>query len=295
MMTKDEWLAKVAINKTVLREYIDEWHPSGSRRDKRQSLPITAPTSEMVRQRLVDVIKTKDPVKLFDAALEALDFMTIHKLLDETWFGVPESTSCWKIPGFSISVDLMDDPPEPEIIDVAVEQRVDEINKSRASLLSASGEITLTCECCGFSQQFKDTNEAFRAGWDAPPHFTQVICCDLCPSSGIVLSTMQGKPKDSMHQKAHAHWREHGRPEEFDTICVLDEHFSLSERETERASMHDRSLCKIIYADNGVRKEWLISAHPDKDDSTSLEAHLKKWIPTAVFIGYEFPNEQETT
>lgn len=32
----------------------------------------------------------------------------------DAWFGVPESTSCWSIPGFGQAVDLLDDPPEDQ-------------------------------------------------------------------------------------------------------------------------------------------------------------------------------------
>lgn len=43
--------------------------------------------------------------------------------------------------------------------------------------------MKLKCECCGFEQEFKDGEEAFQAGWDAPPHFSQYVSCNLCPGS----------------------------------------------------------------------------------------------------------------
>lgn len=67
--------------------------------------------------------------------------------------------------------------------------------------------MRLTCQCCGIEQEFKDGEEAFKAAWDAPPHFTGFIVCDLCPAVTVVL----GKG----HTKAHALWAAEGRPEEW--------------------------------------------------------------------------------
>ncbi len=73
------------------------------------------------------------------------------------------------------------------------------------------------CQCCGFEQDFLDGEAAFEAGWDAPPHFTGYICCNLCPAVCVVLN--------AGHKRAHAYWAEHGRPVEFDLHCVTDDQF----------------------------------------------------------------------
>jgi hypothetical protein len=77
---------------------------------------ITAPAAERaceeVRQRIKDQ-NDSDPLERFDTALEAGDWRTVYSLLDQAWFGVPETTSCWRIDGFTQAVDLMDDPPDP--------------------------------------------------------------------------------------------------------------------------------------------------------------------------------------
>ncbi len=70
--------------------------------------------------------------------------------------------------------------------------------------------MKLKCQCCGFEQEFADGEAAFEAGWDAPPHFTMVICCNLCPASFIVLGEV------ARHHVAHEHWKIHGRPKEFE-------------------------------------------------------------------------------
>jgi hypothetical protein len=67
--------------------------------------------------------------------------------------------------------------------------------------------ITLKCQCCGVVQIFTSPLEAFEKGWDCPPYFTQVVCCDLCPASFVVL----GIP----HTASHERWEREGRPKEF--------------------------------------------------------------------------------
>ena len=70
--------------------------------------------------------------------------------------------------------------------------------------------IKLTCECCGYTQEFIDGEEAFQVGWDAPPHFTGYVCCDLCPGSFVVLGITE------RHEHAQQCWAIYGRPKEFE-------------------------------------------------------------------------------
>ena len=75
--------------------------------------------------------------------------------------------------------------------------------------------ITLKCQCCGIEREFTDGDEAFAEGWDAPPHFSQYICCELCPAVCIILG--------ESHDIAHARWREKGRPADFSVAeCGTD-------------------------------------------------------------------------
>lgn len=82
--------------------------------------------------------------------------------------------------------------------------------------------MNLVCECCGFSQDFADGEEAFTEGWDAPPHFTGVITCGLCPSSYLVLN------EKKRHIPIHEKWEREGRPEEFsqETCLIEEDHVS---------------------------------------------------------------------
>ncbi len=76
--------------------------------------------------------------------------------------------------------------------------------------------MKLTCDCCGISAEFVDGEAAFQAGWDAPPHFTGYVACDLCPAVCIVLG--------ASHATAHALWAKEGRPAEFSIAkCGVDD------------------------------------------------------------------------
>ena len=133
-MTTERWMATVREHKDNLRQLILDWHPVSritQHRDKTHVLlddelievsaphgmPITAPTAEMacqtVRRKIIAEEGDKQsPVERFETALAAENVSEIMSLLSSAWFGVPESTDCWRIPGFSVACDLMDDPPE---------------------------------------------------------------------------------------------------------------------------------------------------------------------------------------
>jgi hypothetical protein len=122
-MTKEQWINQARANADDLRSLVSEYHPtrvSGRKQSHRRL--ITAPNAEAacrnVRSTIVEEQKAKpDPVERFDAALKIGDWAEVSGLLSDAWFGVPESTSCWRIRGFSAAVDLMDDPPEDEAIE----------------------------------------------------------------------------------------------------------------------------------------------------------------------------------
>jgi len=85
--------------------------------------------------------------------------------------------------------------------------------------------ITLTCECCNISEDFIDLEKAFDKGWDAPPHFTGYICCDLCPAAFIMLG------QKWKHIPIHKKWEKEGRPLEFsqETCVPLEDQASEEE------------------------------------------------------------------
>lgn len=114
-MTKGRWLEQVTSHRKELRQLIADYHPSTRSRGYLESKVITAPNAEMACENVRESIRSKekeDPLVKWDKAVSEGDIGTIMSLLSGAWFGVPESTECWSIPGFSKAVDLLDDPPE---------------------------------------------------------------------------------------------------------------------------------------------------------------------------------------
>ncbi len=117
-MTKQVWMAKVEANKVELRSFICNYHPANLRARKpsdKMATSITAPQAERACEIVREQIRRESldfPEMMFDIALAKGDSSTISSLLSSSWFGVPESTDCWRIEGFGTAVDLLDDPVE---------------------------------------------------------------------------------------------------------------------------------------------------------------------------------------
>ncbi len=102
--------------------------------------------------------------------------------------------------------------------------------------------MKLACQCCGFEREFEDGEEAFQAGWDAPPYFTVYVGCDLCPMTCLL--------GERSHAKAHALWAKEGRPKTFTVAkCADDERFGgpeLTEQEMDEVkAFAARALGKL--------------------------------------------------
>lgn len=112
-MTNQEWLDAVKSNQDILKSFIKDWHPTNIAR--KPSMRITAPNTEaaskVVRASIRNSAERADPIIRFELALLQSDIPGINNVLNETWFGVPESTDCWNIPGFREAVNLMEDLP----------------------------------------------------------------------------------------------------------------------------------------------------------------------------------------
>lgn len=115
-MTINEWMTEVKANQGLLREFISNYHP-GMDTYRRKSMNITAPNAERACQVVRSEIKRStisNPLVDFDNAVKENNWGKINSLLNSAWFGVPESTSCWQIKGFSEAVALMEDIPDME-------------------------------------------------------------------------------------------------------------------------------------------------------------------------------------
>ena len=123
-MTTNQWLNTAELNKEKLISFVRAWHPRSGQ--VQSDMKITAPSAELARANVVRSIQsqdqtTLDPVVELETALKNRNLNAINALLNQAWFGVPESTSCWGIEGFKEAVELMEDLPyddeEEEFID----------------------------------------------------------------------------------------------------------------------------------------------------------------------------------
>lgn len=115
VMTSNKWIEKARANAAALRNLIASYHPAATPIVRSTKLPITAPNAEMACDRVrkqIQATAPSNPIHRFDVAMDAGDIPSLLLLLDEAWFGVPESTACWGITGFREAVELMEDPPE---------------------------------------------------------------------------------------------------------------------------------------------------------------------------------------
>lgn len=114
-MTNTEWLKYAITNEDKLTNLIRDWHPR-LRANEIGDMTITAVNAEKACEVIRHQIKTKDankpnPVIEFKDALTNGNIQVINRLLNDAWFGVPESRSCWDIIGFKEAVWLIEDPP----------------------------------------------------------------------------------------------------------------------------------------------------------------------------------------
>lgn len=114
--TVDEWLGKVRVYKNDLVFLLENYHPNNRQPGRRKNQDfITAPGAEAACTVIRKQIKDKnegDPIERFNKAFNEHDVTTILALLNEAWFGVPESVTAWGIKGFREAVELIEEPPD---------------------------------------------------------------------------------------------------------------------------------------------------------------------------------------
>jgi len=112
-MTKEQWLEKVSYNREVLYELVRKYYPSNGRKNPPGFIP-SAPGAQAACDAVCAEIAAQEkdnesPELRFLAAIRGAQMQEIYDLLVDTWFGIPEAASSWRIPGFSLSVQLIDD------------------------------------------------------------------------------------------------------------------------------------------------------------------------------------------
>ena len=113
-MTEEQFSQTVVDNYKDLLHLVGEYHPSNERKVM-WDMKITAPGAERACEAIRKDIREgeyMDQRKTFEEAVHKRDWRKVYSLISDTWFGVPESTDCWQIPGFKVAVDLLDDPIE---------------------------------------------------------------------------------------------------------------------------------------------------------------------------------------
>lgn len=96
-MGSEGFWAYVNRHRQKLEGIVNSYHPSKGRN---YSKNVTAPTAEASRQDVVAEIEREGPVDI-KSIIDNKDTDKLITALNATWFGVPESTDCWSIPGFS--------------------------------------------------------------------------------------------------------------------------------------------------------------------------------------------------
>ena len=133
--------------------------------------------------------------------------------------------------------------------------------------------MILKCDCCSFEQEFKDGEEAFQAGWDAPPHFTGYIACNLCPAVCIVLNLP--------HTKAHSYFSKCERPAEFNQFCLPDKEWAKGEEAFNQTIKEAKKSTEDLIDSLGL---WNAKFHA----FIEINSLINKIVPK----GYQFTNEQ---
>lgn len=113
------WWAEVSGSWEDLRALVERWHPESPALGPRPLMPITARNAEGARLELLleDQEATTaarlcgDLLERMDATRAKQDHEALFVILNAAWLGIPESSSCWAIPGFDTLCDLCSDPP----------------------------------------------------------------------------------------------------------------------------------------------------------------------------------------
>jgi len=83
-MTKEEWFAKFLKHRDVLLDLVKVYYPS---HHQQHNLKITAPMAEAAR--LMIPLKELPDIKQL---IKDKDVNGLYEVLQDTWFGMPEST-----------------------------------------------------------------------------------------------------------------------------------------------------------------------------------------------------------
>ena len=105
--TPADWWAAFDANRDDLRRLVGNFHPVHANEDWVDEFPISAGAAEeMCKQVRKEITSPLLPQLEFDEAALNRNPDVIVKLLNQTWFGVPESYESRSLPGFFVLCDL---------------------------------------------------------------------------------------------------------------------------------------------------------------------------------------------
>jgi len=109
-MTDDEFFNLATIHKDALLFIVRAYHPAS--KEPRPTLPITAYLAELacteVRNQIAHSCGDIDPATEFESRLIKRQRFPLIQLLQETWFGIPESRELVQsLDGFNTLCDLI--------------------------------------------------------------------------------------------------------------------------------------------------------------------------------------------
>lgn len=121
-MEKQDWIDTFNRSKNELRELVEQFHPSVKAYTSaltKNTYKVTASSAEeacKVVRKLIRKRETQNPLTIFDTLAEdpALHNKELTSLLNDTWFGLPESASVRNLPGFYALCDLCEGVDEEE-------------------------------------------------------------------------------------------------------------------------------------------------------------------------------------
>ena len=121
-----EWWKLLEDNHDKLLNLVRDYHPGSPHAGSSKRMPITAGGAEAQRRVFRTQIEMAElreaqasaPAARFQVAVSSKDAGTVVLLLNETWFGIPESRDAHGLPGFGALCDLCSECgcvlPEPD-------------------------------------------------------------------------------------------------------------------------------------------------------------------------------------
>ena len=115
-MTSEAFLSKCAEHQGRLETYLQQWHPRSREFVFTEEHHASAPGAQFACNRACAKIQKTPaglpPVAAFKEALEKRDVKVAYSLLNDAWFGLPETTEWRQFEGAREAVGLIEDPPD---------------------------------------------------------------------------------------------------------------------------------------------------------------------------------------